>query len=194
MKRSMDVVLASIAVIMLLPLMLLIAIGVYISNPGPIFFVQKRVGLAGSLFEFAKFRSMVVGADKMRQDILGTPDEEMANRYKNDPRIYPFGRILRRLSLDELPQLFTVIRGKMSLVGPRPLLIEELDLLGDEDHRRHLTKPGLTGLWQINGRKETTWDERIQLDLRYVHNWSIGLDIGIIIKTIKVVLTGHGSY
>ena len=194
MKRTMDLVLASLAVLILLPFMLLISMGVFISSPGPILFIQDRVGLAGSLFRFIKFRTMVVGAENMRQDILGTPDEAMADRYKNDPRIYPFGRILRRLSLDELPQLFTVIRGKMSLVGPRPLLIEELDLLGDEDHRRHLTKPGLTGLWQINGRKETTWDERIQLDLRYVHNWSLGLDIGIIIKTIKVVLTGHGSY
>lgn len=194
MKRTMDIALASLAAVVLLPFMLLISIGVFVSNPGPIFFIQDRVGLAGSLFRFVKFRTMVVGAENMRHDILGTPDEEMAERYKNDPRIYPFGRFLRRLSLDELPQLFSVIRGRMSLVGPRPLLIEELDLLGDEDHRRHLTKPGLTGLWQINGRKETTWDERIQLDLRYVHSWSIGLDIGIIIKTIKVVLTGHGSY
>ena len=193
-KRIVDMVLATMAVVVLLPFMLLIAIGILLSNPGPIFFIQDRVGLAGSRFKFVKFRSMVVGAENMRQDVLGKPDEDMPDRYKNDPRIYPLGRLLRRLSLDELPQLFTVIRGKMSLVGPRPLLIEELDLLGDEDHRRHLTKPGLTGLWQINGRKETTWDQRIQLDLDYVHNWSIGLDIGIILKTIKVVLTGHGSY
>jgi len=193
-KRALDLVIAGIATVILLPFMLAIAIGVFISNPGPIFFIQDRVGLSGSLFKFVKFRTMIVGAQHMRQDVLGTPDEEMTNRYKNDPRIYPFGRILRRFSLDELPQLLSVISGKMSIVGPRPLLIEELELLGDEDHRRHLTKPGLTGLWQINGRKETTWDERIQLDLRYVHHWSVGLDIGIIVKTIKVVLTGHGSY
>jgi len=193
-KRFVDILLATFAVVVLLPFMLVIAVGVFVSSPGPIFFIQDRVGLAGSRFRFVKFRTMVVGAQNMRQDILGKPDEDMPDRYKSDPRIYPFGRILRRLSLDELPQLFTVIRGKMSLVGPRPLLIEELDLLGDEDHRRHLTKPGLTGLWQINGRKETTWDQRIQLDLDYVHNWSIGLDVGIILRTIKVVLSGHGSY
>jgi len=193
-KRSMDITLGLIAGLLLLPLMLVIAVCIFISSPGPVFFIQDRVGLSGSLFRFVKFRTMVVGAENMRQDVLGTPDEEMTDRYKNDPRIYPFGRILRRFSLDELPQLWTVVRGKMSIVGPRPLLVEELTLLGDEDHRRHLTKPGLTGLWQISGRKETTWDERIQLDLRYVHEWSIGLDVGIIIKTIKVVLTGEGSY
>jgi len=194
LKRTMDVVLSSIAILLTLPAMLLIAVGVYVSNPGPIFFIQKRVGLHGVLFRFIKFRSMVVGAENMRQDILGTPDDEMIDRYRQDPRIYPFGRFIRRFSFDELPQLFSVLVGSMSLVGPRPLLIEELDLLGDEDHRRHLTKPGLTGLWQINGRKETTWDERIQLALEYVHNWSLGLDLGIILKTVKVVATGEGAY
>ena len=193
-KRLLDIFLASLALILLLPLMILISFGVFVSSPGPVFFIQNRVGLAGIQFKFIKFRTMVVGAENMRQDILGTPDDEMAERYRNDPRIYPFGRILRRFSLDELPQLISVIGGSMSLVGPRPLLVEELALLGDEDHRRHLTKPGLTGLWQISGRKETTWDERIQMDLQYVHNWTLGLDLGIMIKTIKVLLSGHGSY
>lgn len=193
-KRLMDIALTSLAVVILLPIMVLIGLGVFISDPGPIFFIQDRVGRSGKLFRFVKFRSMVVGAENMRQNVLGTQDEEMVDRYKNDPRIYPFGRILRRYSLDELPQLYSIIRGKMSIVGPRPLLVEELPLLGDEDHRRHLAKPGLTGLWQINGRKETSWDERIQLDLRYVHDWSIGLDLGIIFKTINVVLSGRGSY
>jgi exopolysaccharide biosynthesis polyprenyl glycosylphosphotransferase len=193
-KRLMDVSLAGIALVILSPFMLLIAIGVYVSNPGPVFFIQDRIGRGGNLFKFIKFRSMVVGAETMRQNVLGKPDEEMAQRYKNDPRIYPFGRFLRRYSLDELPQLVSVLTGKMSVVGPRPILIEELDLLGDVDHRRHLIKPGLTGLWQINGRKETSWEERIQLDLRYVHEWSIGLDLGIIFRTVKVVFSGKGSY
>ncbi len=193
-KRILDFFISIIGITVLLPFMILIGIGVFVSSPGPIFFTQDRIGLEGQRFRFTKFRSMVVGADKMRQDILGTPDEEMTERYKADPRIFAFGRFIRRFSLDETPQLFTVLLGKMSIVGPRPLLIEELELLGDEDHRRHLTKPGLTGLWQINGRKETTWDQRIQLDLQYVHRWSIGLDIGIVLKTVKVVLTGHGSY
>ena len=193
-KRIIDIVIASLAVFLLLPFMVLIAIGILLNSRGPIFFVQNRIGLAGEQFRFIKFRTMVVGAEKMRQEVLGTPDEEMKNRYKNDPRIYPFGRLLRRFSLDEIPQLFSVISGSMSLVGPRPLLIEELDLLDDEDHRRHLSKPGLTGLWQVSGRKETSWTERIQLDLHYVHNWSVGLDLVILIKTIKVVLSGKGSY
>jgi lipopolysaccharide/colanic/teichoic acid biosynthesis glycosyltransferase len=137
---------------------------------------------------------MIVGAADLRDDVLGTPDEEMADRYKSDPRIYPFGKFLRRFSLDELPQLLSVIKGDMSLVGPRPLLPDELDLLGNDDHRRHLAKPGLTGLWQVSGRKETSWEERMQMDLHYVHNWSIGLDLGIVLRTIKVVATGHGSY
>jgi exopolysaccharide biosynthesis polyprenyl glycosylphosphotransferase len=193
-KRTMDLTLGVLALLIFLPLIALIAVGVTISSPGPILFTQNRVGRSGTIFKFVKFRTMVVGAENMRQEVLGTPDDAMVNRYKNDPRIYPFGRLLRRLSLDELPQLVAVITGKMSLVGPRPLLIEELHLLGDDDHRRHITKPGLTGLWQINGRKETTWDERIQFDLLYVHNWSVGLDIAILVNTVKTILTGHGSY
>ena len=194
LKRLMDVSLAGIALVILSPFMLLMAIGVYVSSPGPIFFVQDRVGRGGKLFKFIKFRSMVVGAETMRQNVIGKPDEEMAERYKNDPRIYPFGRFLRRYSLDELPQLVSVLSGKMSVVGPRPILVEELELLGDEDHRRHLIKPGLTGLWQINGRKETSWEERIQLDLSYVHDWSIGLVLGIVFMTVRVILSGVGSY
>ena len=193
-KRTLDIILATTATVIFLPFMLLIALGVLVSSGRPVLYTQERVGLSGKRFKFIKFRTMIVGADTMRDEVLGTPDEEMTDRYKADPRIYPFGKFLRRFSLDELPQLVSVIKGDMSLVGPRPLLVDELPLLGDEDHRRHLTKPGLTGLWQVSGRKETTWNERIQLDLQYVHNWSIGLDVGILLKTIRVVATGHGSY
>lgn len=194
LKRWFDLVIAGIATIIFIPLMVLLWFGVLIADGLPVIFTQPRIGLAGREFKFIKFRTMVVGAAEMRDDVLGTPDEDMADRYKSDPRIYPFGKFLRRFSLDELPQLLSVIKGDMSLVGPRPLLPEELDLLGDEDHRRHLTKPGLTGLWQVSGRKETSWEERMQMDLHYVHNWSIGLDLGILLRTIKVVATGHGSY
>ena len=193
-KRWFDIVIAGIATIVFLPVLLAITIGVVIADGRPVIFTQKRIGLAGREFKFIKFRSMIVGAADMRAEVLGSPDEEMADRYKADPRIYPFGRFLRRFSLDELPQLISVLKGDMSLVGPRPLLPEELDLLLDEDHRRHLAKPGLTGLWQVSGRKETSWEERMQMDLHYVHNWSIGLDLGILMRTIKVVATGHGSY
>ena len=193
-KRSIDIALGSIAAITLFPFMLLIGLGIYVSSPGPILFTQERVGLGGKRFRFVKFRTMVVGAEALRQEVLGTPDPGMVDRYKNDPRIFPFGRFLRRFSLDELPQIFSVIRGKMSLVGPRPILVEELELLDSESSRRHLIKPGLTGIWQVSGRKDVEWDQRIRLDLRYVDDWSIGLDLGIILKTIKVVLTGKGSY
>ena len=193
-KRAFDIIIAGTAAVVFLPLYLIIAVGVAITSRFPIFFVQPRIGKAGKEFNFIKFRTMIVGAEDLRQDVLGLPDEEMADRYKSDPRIYPFGKFLRRFSLDELPQLYSIIKGDMSLVGPRPLLVEELRLLGEDDHRRHLAKPGLTGLWQVSGRKETTWEERMQMDLQYVHNWSIGLDLGILFRTVKVVLTGHGSY
>ena len=193
-KRLFDITIAGLAAVIFTPIYVFIALGVVLTNGLPIIFSQPRIGLAGKEFKFIKFRTMIVGAQDLREEVLGIPDEEMTERYKSDPRIYPFGRILRRFSLDELPQLFSVIKGDMSLVGPRPLLVDELELLGDEDHRRHLTKPGLTGLWQVSGRKETTWEERMQMDLHYVHNWSIGLDLGILLRTIKVVVTGHGSY
>jgi exopolysaccharide biosynthesis polyprenyl glycosylphosphotransferase len=194
LKRTLDIVISSIAALVFLPIMIIVCIAILVTNGGPIFFTQDRIGLSGKNFKFIKFRSMVVGAEQLREEVLGLPDDEMADRYKNDPRIFPVGKVLRRFSLDELPQLFSVIKGDMSLVGPRPLLVDEVDLLGDSEHRRHLTKPGLTGLWQVSGRKETTWDERIRLDLHYVHNWTIGLDAGILLKTIKVIATGHGSY
>lgn len=194
LKRWFDLVIAGVATVIFLPLLAVLYLGVLIADGFPVIFTQPRIGLAGREFKFIKFRTMIVGAADMRGDVLGTPDEEMADRYKSDPRIYPFGKFLRRFSLDELPQLFSVIKGDMSLVGPRPLLPEELELLGDEDHRRHLAKPGLTGLWQVSGRKETSWEERMQMDLHYVHNWSVGLDLGILLRTIKVVATGHGSY
>ncbi|MBU6347118.1 MAG: sugar transferase [Actinomycetales bacterium] len=193
-KRAFDIAFASVAALLFTPFYLLIGVGILLTNGAPILFSQPRIGLAGKQFKFIKFRTMIVGAEVLREDVLGLPDNEMNERYRNDPRIYPLGRILRRFSLDELPQLFSVIKGDMSLIGPRPLLVEELELLGDEDHRRHLAKPGLTGLWQISGRKETTWEERMQMDLQYVHNWSLGLDLGILLRTVKVVVTGHGSY
>ena len=115
-------------------------------------------------------------------------------KLRYDPRITPLGAFLRRSSLDEVPQIFNVLRGEMSLVGPRPMLVEELPLLGTTDHRRHLTKPGMTGLWQVAGRKEVMWNERMQMDLRYVENWSPTLDLVILIKTFKAVATGRGAH
>ena len=193
-KRALDLMIAVPVFILLQPVYLLIALGVRLTTIGPTFYTQPRVGAEGRAFPFYKFRSMRVGADAERLATLGRPDDEMVDRYRRDPRITPFGRFIRRWSLDELPQLWNVIIGQMSVVGPRPMLFEELPQLADAHHRRHLIKPGLTGLWQISGRKETTWDERMMLDLYYINSWSIGVDIAIIVKTFRVIISGQGSY
>ena len=193
-KRALDAVGSAAAIVLLSPLLVLIALAVKVSSHGPVFYTQERVGQAGEIFRFVKFRTMVDGAHEMRDEIIGAPDEHIAQRYRHDPRVTPVGRLLRRLSLDELPQLFAVFSGRMSIVGPRPVLPEEMHLLGRDDHRRHLTKPGLTGIWQISGRKETSWDERMQMDLQYIETWSPALDLVIVVKTVKAVLSGHGAY
>jgi lipopolysaccharide/colanic/teichoic acid biosynthesis glycosyltransferase len=174
------------------PLLLIIGIAIRATSPGPALFVQDRVGRAGSVYRLVKFRTMYVGSDEEREVTLGSLAGDPES-YRSDPRITGLGRFLRRWSLDELPQLWNVLRGSMSLVGPRPMLIEELPLLGTSDHRRHLTKPGMTGLWQVAGRKEVGWNERMQMDLRYVEDWSPALDLVILAKTVKAVATGKGA-
>ena len=193
-KRTLDIVFGILLFILFLPFMIVAAIGTFFSSKGPVFYVQKRVGRGGEMITVTKFRTMYVGAEKERDKVIGSPDEKIFERYKADPRITPFGRILRRWSIDEMPQVVNVIAGNMSLVGPRPVLPEELGLFGDADHRRHLTKPGLTGLWQVSGRKEVDWDERMRMDLEYVENWSPALDLVIVAKTAKVVISGKGAY
>ena len=193
-KRTLDLLLTVPAFIVLLPFLILISLGIAVTSRGPIFFNQSRLGLNGKYFTFYKFRSMADGSEKLRSDFLGKPDEGMVERYRNDPRITSFGKFLRRFSLDELPQLWNVIRGDMSLVGPRPMLLEEVEQLDSSHFRRELLKPGLTGLWQISGRKEILWNERMLLDLFYVDNWNFLLDFSIIARTFKVVLSGKGSW
>jgi exopolysaccharide biosynthesis polyprenyl glycosylphosphotransferase len=193
-KRTLDIVFGILLFVLFLPFMLVAAIGTFATSRGPVFYTQKRVGRGGEMITVTKFRTMYVGADKQRDEVIGTPDEKIFERYKSDPRITPFGRILRRWSIDEMPQVFNVIGGNMSLVGPRPVLPEELGLFDDADHRRHLTKPGLTGLWQVSGRKEVDWDERMRMDLDYVEHWSPALDLVIVAKTAKVVISGKGAY
>ena len=193
-KRTLDIVFGLLLFVVFLPFMVIAAIGVFATSRGPIFYSQERVGRGGEMITVTKFRTMYVGADKERDKVIGAPDEKIFERYKSDPRITPFGRILRRWSIDEMPQVVNVLAGNMSLVGPRPVLPEELGLFDDADHRRHLTKPGLTGLWQVSGRKEVDWDERMRMDLEYVENWSPALDLVIVAKTAKVVLSGKGAY
>lgn len=193
-KRFMDILGSVILLILTSPIFLVAAIGVKLSGDGPIFYKQKRVGLNNKLFDFVKFRTMFVGADEQRADIIGKPDEDISERYKSDPRITPFGKFLRRWSFDELPQLVSVFKGTMSLVGPRPMLPDEIELLSVGDNRRHIAKPGLTGLWQVSGRKDTTWDERMSLDLEYVRTWSPLMDVVILWRTLWAVVTAKGAY
>jgi hypothetical protein len=193
-KRLFDLLLVIPAIIFLTPVYLLIALMIKVESRGPLFYSQERIGQNGKLFNFPKFRSMRPGSDAQRLEILGRPDAEMADRYKNDPRITRVGRIIRRFSLDELPQLWCVFIGTMSLVGPRPILPEEMPQLGDFHFRRQIAKPGLTGIWQVSGRKETTWEERMAFDVKYVQEWSIALDLVLIFRTFRAVISGKGSY
>lgn len=193
-RRAADFFGAALLLILLLPVLLVISAAIKMTSRGPAFFVQDRVGRNGEPFPFIKFRTMIPGADTQRKDVLGLPDEDMPERYRSDPRITPVGRLLRRWSIDELPQLINVLRGDMSLVGPRPIIMEELPLLKPREHDRHLCRPGLTGLWQVSGRKETTWEERIELDLEYVRSRSLATDARILGRTFLVVVRGDGAY
>lgn len=185
---------ATVVVLLLLPALVIIAAAIKLHDGGSAFYVQQRLGRNGELFPFLKFRTMNPGADEQRSEILGLPDDDMVERYRTDPRITPVGRFLRRWSLDELPQLINVMRGDMALVGPRPILPEELILLDERAMERHTCRPGLTGLWQVSGRKETTWDERMELDLRYVRQRSFRTDLWIVRRTVTVVFRGDGAY
>jgi exopolysaccharide biosynthesis polyprenyl glycosylphosphotransferase len=193
-KRLFDLTLVIPAIILLSPVFVVISILIKISSPGDIFYIQQRIGQNGKLFTFPKFRTMKKGADLERLTVVGRPDENMPYRYKNDPRITPIGKFLRRFSLDELPQLWCVATGTMSLVGPRPILPEEEPQLRYFHFRRHIAKPGLTGIWQVSGRKETTWDDRMAFDIKYVEDWSISLDLILIARTFKAIISGKGAY
>ncbi len=193
LKRGTDLLVAAAGLVVISPLLLMIWVAIRLTSSGPALFIQDRVGQAGRVYRLVKFRTMYEGSDRLRVDTLGSLAGDPTS-YKNDPRITPLGRFLRRWSLDELPQLWNVLLGDMSLVGPRPMLLDELPLLDTSDHRRHLTKPGMTGLWQVAGRKEVEWSERMQMDLRYVENWSPTLDLVIMVKTVKAVATGKGAH
>ncbi len=199
-KRSMDLFLSLLLVLILSPIFLIIAIAVKLSSPGPIIFKQKRVGYRGKTFYVYKFRTMYVDAEERLKELLERDPEareEWSRHYKlkNDPRITPIGRFLRKYSLDELPQLFNVLKGEMSLVGPRPVKKEELEnYYGDYARFYMMVLPGITGLWQVSGRSNLTYEDRVKLDTWYVLNWSLWLDITILIKTPIVVLKKEGAY
>lgn len=185
--------LAGIAV--LSPLLLLIAVLIKMSGEGPVLFRQTRVGRGGREFTVLKFRTMVADAEARRMELLAANDNDgVLFKIRHDPRVTRVGRRLRRYSLDELPQLFNVLRGEMSLVGPRPPLPSEVAQYGGDVYRRLVVKPGLTGLWQVSGRSDLSWEESVRLDLRYVDNWSLALDLQIMWKTWSAVFRGSGAY
>lgn len=194
-KRGMDIVLSAAALVVLLPLLLALAIIVKSDSPGPALFYQQRVGKHGETFRLLKFRSMVIGAEALQQELL-LKNEGAGVLFKmtSDPRVTRCGRWMRKYSLDELPQLWNVLMGQMSLVGPRPPLAREVELYESPAQRRLLIKPGITGLWQINGRSDLAWEEAVRLDLYYVENWSLTGDIVILWRTFKVVVEPVGAY
>jgi exopolysaccharide biosynthesis polyprenyl glycosylphosphotransferase len=194
-KRVGEIVLTSVGLIVIAPLMLGIAAAVKLQDRGPVIFRQARVGRGGELFTMLKFRSMVVDAEVRKSDLLVLNEGHGALfKLQNDPRITRLGKFLRDFSLDELPQLFNVLRGSMSLVGPRPHLAHEVARMPFEAKRRSLVSPGLTGLWQVSGRSDLQEQDAIKLDLRYIENWSLALDLQILWKTAWAVLTRRGAH
>ena len=195
LKRSLDIGVTSVALVVGAPLMIVIALLVRLSSPGPILFRQRRVGEQERTFTILKFRTMVVGADAQRDDLEGHNEADgLLFKMRRDPRVTTVGRFLRRTSLDELPQLFNVVRGEMSLVGPRPALPEETTRYAEVQRGRLRVKPGLTGLWQVNGRHDLVFEDYMRYDLFYVENWSVTMDLYILAKTIPALLTARGSY
>jgi exopolysaccharide production protein ExoY len=198
-KRSMDLLLSSILILLFFPIMLAVSILVALTSPGPIFFTQERLGRFGVPFRIIKFRSMYTKRHKDNVQAINEPHShnEAAyplNKETSDPRITPVGRILRKLSLDELPQLFNVLKGDMSLVGPRPIVEAEVPLYGHHFAYYDLFRPGITGLWQVSGRSDIGYERRVMFDREYATQWSCALDFKILTRTIPAVLTMRGAY
>lgn len=195
-KRIFDVTIAGLGLLVLSPFLILIAFLVKLDSPGPALFKQKRVGLNGREFYMYKFRSMVIDAEEKLESLksLNEVKDGITFKIANDPRMTRLGRILRKTSLDEFPQLFNVLSGEMSLVGPRPPLPSEVALYSPDQKQRLSVVPGCTGLWQISGRSTTTFQRMIELDLDYIQNWSLYGDLLIVLKTIQVVFKMEGSY
>ena len=194
-KRSMDLILGGLIMIIALPIMGILALAVKLDSPGPVLFIQERIGRNGKPFKAYKFRSMIHNAEQLKSQLeaLNGADGPIF-KIKDDPRRTRVGRFLRRTSLDELPQLFNVMKGEMSLVGPRPPLPEEVEQYEPWHRKRLQALPGMTGLWQVSGRSNLSFDEMVMLDIYYVENWSPWLDISILLRTIPKVIIGEGAY
>jgi exopolysaccharide biosynthesis polyprenyl glycosylphosphotransferase len=195
-KRLLDIVVSTGLLLALTPLLAAVILLIRLDSPGPIFFAQERVGFNKRRFRILKFRTMVDGSDHQQQMLEELNEAEgPVFKIKNDPRVTRVGRFLRRFSIDELPQLFNVLKGEMSLVGPRPLPIRDVKRIDVQwQKRRFSIKPGITCLWQVNGRSNIGFDEWVRLDLDYIDRWSLGLDMKILVKTIPVVFRGSGAY
>ena len=193
-KRGFDFVFSLLALIFISPVMLIIAIMVKLDSEGPVLYISERIGRNGERFRFLKFRTMVKEADSLRGALLHL-NERQGNLFKmsNDPRVTRLGRLLRRYSLDELPQFFSVLTGHMSVVGPRPCLTSEYARYTKEQRRRVQAVPGITGLWQVEARTDPSADAYFKLDIYYVENWSLWLDAKILLKTVFVVFAGTGE-
>ncbi|MEV0614921.1 sugar transferase [Nonomuraea sp. NPDC050404] len=192
-KNVFDRLVAAALLVLLAPALVALAVAVRATSPGPALFRQTRVGRDGRVFTIVKFRTMRRGSEEQKITLVSDGDGVLF-KVRNDPRVTPLGARLRRHSLDELPQLINVVRGHMSLVGPRPPLPDEVARYGDDVRRRLLVRPGLTGLWQVSGRSDLSWEESVRLDLRYVENWSLTLDLQILWKTWSAVARGQGAY
>jgi lipopolysaccharide/colanic/teichoic acid biosynthesis glycosyltransferase len=194
-KRTIDITLTSLVLLLAAPLLALTALAIKLTSPGPVLHRQIRIGQHGHPFTFLKFRSMYIDAEARKAE-LGDANEAEGPifKIKADPRITPIGRIIRKLSIDETPQLLHVLSGRMTLVGPRPHLPEEVAAYTGQAHRRLAVKPGLTGIWQVSGRSDLDFDTWIKLDIQYLDTWSLGLDAKLLTQTLTAVATGRGAY
>jgi exopolysaccharide biosynthesis polyprenyl glycosylphosphotransferase len=195
-KRWMDIFGAAIGIVLLSPLFLAVAIAIKVTSPGPVFFRQERMGLDRHVFQVWKFRTMTADAPHLQAQLEAQNESNgVMFKLKQDPRITPVGQFLRRTSIDELPQLFNVLLGQMSLVGPRPLPLRDIQRFDSWHHIRHQVLPGITGLWQISGRSDIDdFNDVVRLDLYYIDNWSLNLDLEILVETVRIVLFGRGAY
>ena len=194
-KRAFDLVVATVVILLGTPLWLVLAAAIKLDSSGPVLFVDRRIGVGEREFGMLKFRTMVADAADHQAELEGDNEASGALfKIRDDPRVTRVGRLLRRLSLDELPQLVNVLKGEMSLVGPRPLPLRDHAMLEDWHRARSLVLPGMTGLWQISGRSGLDFDDLVRLDFTYIENWSIWSDVSIIARTIPAVLTGRGAY
>lgn len=195
-KRCLDVALAGLALVVLAPLLAMVAAAIYLSDRGPVVFSQTRIGKNGRPFKFYKFRSMVVNAEELKAKLMqyNQHTDNRTFKLKRDPRITRVGAFIRRTSIDELPQLLNILTGDMSIVGPRPAVPQEVEKYTSHDRRRLAVRPGLTCIWQVSGRSEIPFPGQVKMDIDYIKNRSILLDLTLIAKTIPAVLTSKGAY